>query len=158
MKNINTGISEQNRQGVVDILDGLLADEYVLYTKTRNYHWNVVGPHFNDYHKVFEEQYSGLSDDVDEIAERIRSLGYKTSASLNEFQKNSRLEEHPGEYPTATSMALNLLSDHETIIRTIREKITDVGTQFGDAGTEDFLIGLMEKHEKTAWMIRSILE
>ena len=158
MKNVNTGISEQNRQGVVDILHGLLADEYVLYTKTRNYHWNVVGPHFNDYHKVFEEQYGGLSDDVDDIAERIRSLGYKTAASLSEFQKNSQLEEHPGEHPDAISMASNLLSDHEAIIRTIREKISDVGAKFGDAGTEDFIIGLMEKHEKTAWMIRSMLE
>lgn len=99
-----------------------------------------------------------MSDDVDDIAERIRSLGYKTPTSLIEFQKNSQLEEHPEEYPTAISMASNLLNDHETIIRTIREKITDVGAKFGDVGTEDFLIGLMEKHEKTAWMIRSILE
>ena len=158
MKHVNTGISEQNRQGVVGILDALLADEYVLYTKTRNYHWNVVGPHFNDYHKVFEEQYSSLSDDVDDIAERIRSLGHNTPASLSEFQKNSQLEEHPGEYPSANSMASNLLNDHETIIRTIREKITEIGTRHGDVGTEDFLTGLMEKHEKTAWMIRSILE
>ena len=158
MKHVNTGISEQNRQRVVEFLDALLADEYVLYTKTRNYHWNVVGPHFNDYHKVFEEQYNGLSDDVDDIAERIRSLGYNASASLSEFQKNSQLEEHPGDYPSATSMVSNLLDDHETIIQTIRDKIDDIGNRHGDVGTEDFLTGLMEKHEKTAWMIRSILE
>lgn len=158
MEKTNIGISEQNRRGIVEILDSILADEYVLYTKTRNYHWNVTGPHFNDYHKVFEEQYNELSDDIDEIAERIRSLGSKTPSSLSEFQKNSQLEEHPGEYPSASSMASNLLDDHETIIRTIREKIPQVGDKYGDTGTEDFLTTLMEKHEKTAWMIRSILE
>ena len=154
----NTGLLEQNRQNVVGILDALLADEYVLYTKTRNYHWNVVGPHFNDYHKAFEEQYDGLSDDVDEIAERIRALGSKVSSSLGEFQKNSQLSEHPEEYPDANTMASNLLNDHEIVIRTIRENIPKIGDTYGDVGTEDFLTGLMEKHEKTAWMIRSILE
>ncbi len=158
MKQINIGITEQNRQSTVGILDALLADEYVLYTKTRNYHWNVVGPHFNDYHKAFEEQYNGLSDDIDEIAERIRALGIKVSSSLSEFQKNSKLGEHPGEYPNANVMASNLLADHETIIQTIREKILEIGDQYGDVGTEDFLTSLMEKHEKTAWMLRSILE
>ncbi|MGI9566735.1 MAG: Dps family protein [Nitrosopumilus sp.] len=154
----NTGITEQNRQNVADILDALLADEYVLYTKTRNYHWNVVGPHFNDYHKAFEDQYDGLSEDVDEIAERIRALGLKASSSLSEFQKNSQLSEHPGEYSDASTMASNLLKDHETVIRIIREKIPEIGSTYGDVGTEDFLTSLMEKHEKTAWMLRSILE
>lgn len=158
MKQTNTGITEQNRQNVVNILDALLADEYVLYTKTRNYHWNVVGPHFNDYHKAFEEQYDGLSEDIDEIAERIRALGFKASSSLSEFQKNSQLEEHPGEYSDANTMASNLLNDHETIIQTIRKNIPEIGEKYGDVGTEDFLTSLMEKHEKTAWMLRSILE
>ena len=158
MKQTNTGISEQNRQNIVNILDALLADEYVLYTKTRNYHWNVVGPHFNNYHKAFEEQYDGLSEDIDEIAERIRALGFKTSSSLGEFQKNSQIKEHPGEYPDAFTMASNLLNDHETVIQTIRKKIPEIGDKYGDVGTEDFLTSLMEKHEKTAWMLRSILE
>ena len=154
----NTGLSEQNRKSIVGFLDALLADEYVLYTKTRNYHWNVVGPHFNDYHKAFEEQYEGLSDDVDEIAERIRALGFNASSSLSEFQKNSQLSEHPGEYPDANTMASNLLKDHEAVIQTIRRKIPEIGDTYGDVGTEDFLTGLMEKHEKTAWMLRAILE
>ena len=158
MKQTNTGISEQNRQNIVNILDALLADEYVLYTKTRNYHWNVVGPHFNDYHKAFEEQYDGLSEDIDEIAERIRALGFKASSSLDEFQKNSQLSEHPGEHPDANTMASNLLNDHETVIQAIRKKIPEIGDKYGDVGTEDFLTSLMEKHEKTAWMLRSILE
>lgn len=158
MKQPNIGLDEQNRQNVVGILDTLLADEYVLYTKTRNYHWNVVGPHFNDYHKVFEEQYSELSDDVDEIAERIRSLGAKASSTLSEFQKNSQLGEHPGEHPDANTMASNLLKDHETLAQTIRKKIPEIGDSYGDVGTEDFLTALLEKHEKTAWMLRAILE
>ena len=158
MKQTNIGITEQNRKNTVDILENLLADEYVLYIKTRNYHWNIVGPHFNDYHKAFEEQYDGLSDDIDEIAERIRALGYPVSSSLSEFQKNSQINEHPGEYPNANTMASNLLTDHETVIQIIREKIPEVGDQYGDVGTEDFLTSIMEKHEKTAWMLRSILE
>ena len=158
MKQTNTGISEQDRQNIVNVLDALLADEYVLYTKTRNYHWNVVSPHFNDYHKAFEEQYDGLSEDIDEIAERIRVLGFKASSSLDEFQKNSQIKEHPGEYPDAVTMASNLLNDHETVIQTIRKKIPEIGDKYGDVGTEDFLTSLIEKHEKTAWMLRSILE
>lgn len=153
----NIGISDENREGVVGILSKLLADEYVLYTKTRNYHWNVVGPHFNDLHKFFEEQYNQLSDDVDEIAERVRSLGGKTPATLNEFVKNSRLDEHPREYPDANSMVSNLVADHETIIRNLRTDLETCDTTYHDIGTNDFLTGLMEKHEKTAWMLRSIL-
>ncbi len=158
MTQTNIGISEENHQNIVGILNHVLADEYVLYTKTRNYHWNVVGPHFNEYHETFEEQYDGLADDVDEVAERIRSLGYKASSTLSEFQKNSQLKEHPGEYPDANTMVSNLLEDHEFVIRSIREKASEISGQYGDAGTEDFLVGLMEKHEKTAWMLRSILE
>ena len=154
----NIGISDENREGVVSILSKLLADEYVLYTKTRNYHWNVVGPHFNDLHKFFEEQYNQLSDDVDEIAERIRSLGGKTPATLNEFVKNSRLDEHPGEFPDANSMVSNLVADHETTIRNLRTDLETCDTKYQDTGTNDFLTGLMEKHEKTAWMLRSVLE
>lgn len=123
MKQTNIGITEENRQSVAGILDSILSDEYVLYTKTRNYHWNVVGPHFSDYHKIFEEQYEGLSDDIDEIAERIRALGFKVSSSLSEFQKNSQIKEHPGAYPDANTMVSNLLNDHESVIQTIREKI-----------------------------------
>lgn len=158
MKQTNIGLTEQNSHSVVNILESILADEYVLYTKTRNYHWNVIGAHFNDYHKTFEEQYANLSGDIDDIAERIRSLGSKVASSLDEFQKNSQLEEHPGKYPRADVMVSNLLTDHETVIRTIREEIPEIGKQYGDVGTEDFLTGLLEKHEKTAWMLRSILE
>ncbi len=158
MKQTFIDISEQNRRDVADILESVLCDEFVLYAKTRNYHWNVVGPHFVEYHKIFEEQYDELSDDIDEIAERIRSLGFKAPSTLAEFQKNAQIKEHPGVYPDAAAMVSNLLADHETVIRTLRKKIPDVGSAHADAGTEDFLVGLMEKHEKTAWMLRSVLE
>lgn len=154
---MNIGIDEQNRKAVNSLLGKLLADEYVLYTKTRNYHWNVVGPHFSDYHKLFEGQYDGLAEDIDAIAERIRSLGGKTVATLAEFVKNARLKEHPGEYPSADKMIANLVADHEGLIQTLRADISTCEDN-NDAGTADYLTGLMEKHEKTAWMLRSVLE
>lgn len=154
---MNIGIDEKNRQAVNSLLGKLLADEYVLYTKTRNYHWNVVGPHFSDYHKLFEGQYDGLAEDIDAIAERIRSLGGKTVATLAEFVKNARLKEHPGEYPSADKMIANLVADHEGLIQTLRADISTCEDN-NDAGTADYLTGLMEKHEKTAWMLRSVLE
>ena len=152
------GISEQNKKAVSEILSKLLADEYILYTKTRNYHWNVVGPHFNDLHKFFEGQYESLDASIDEIAERIRSLGSKTPSTLGEFVKTSRLAEHPGKYPDAQTMVQNLLADHEKVIQYLREDVDACGEKYHDAGTQDFLTGLMEEHEKTAWMIRSVLE
>lgn len=158
MSQINIGIQEQNRKAVVQELSKILADSYVLNTKTRNYHWNVVGSDFSEYHKMFEEQYNQIDADIDEIAERIRALGQKTPATLAEFGKTTRLEEHPGEYPDAKAMIKNLASDHESVSRAIRESIAIVGDKHHDVGTEDFLTGLLEKHEKTAWMLRSILE
>jgi starvation-inducible DNA-binding protein len=155
--NAQIGISEQDSAAVIDILTKALADEYVLYTKTRNYHWNVVGPHFNDLHKFFEGQYDQTSADIDEIAERIRALGGKAVATITEFLQHTRLEEHSGEYPDSKSMVGNLVADHQTIIQNIRKDIKSC-EQHNDVGTEDFLTGMLEKHEKTAWMLRSVLE
>src|SRR6266478_3255125 len=106
--NPNLGINDKDRAGVVKILNALLADEYVLYTKTRNYHWNVVGPQFNDLHKFFEAQYEELDGFVDEVAERIRQLGAPSPGTLAEFTKASRLKEHPGQHPEAKSMVTAL--------------------------------------------------
>jgi starvation-inducible DNA-binding protein len=158
MKTNDIGISEQDRLKVSEILGHVLADSYILYTKTRNYHWNVTGPHFSEYHKMFEEQYSKLEETIDDVAERIRALGNKVSATTSEFVKVSQINEHPGKYPDAKSMISGLCEDHETIIRSLREKIDLVGEKYHDAGTEDFLTGLLEEHEKTAWMLRSFLE
>jgi starvation-inducible DNA-binding protein len=154
----NIGLTDANRSGVVKLLAPLLADEYVLYTKTRNYHWNVVGPQFNDLHKFFEAQYEELDDFVDDVAERIRQLGAKSPATLAEFVKTARLDEHPGQYPDAKRMLAALLADHEAVIQALRGDIATAMDKFGDAGTSDFFTGLMEKHEKMAWMLRAFLD
>jgi len=101
---LNIGISESNRDSIVKILNAVLADEYVLYTKTRNYHWNVVGPQFNDLHKFFEAQYETLNEVVDDVAERARSLGGKAFGTLAEFAQHTRLKEQPGKQPPALTM------------------------------------------------------
>jgi starvation-inducible DNA-binding protein len=155
---IDIGLTEAQRDGVGRILGALLADEYVLYTKTRNYHWNVVGPQFNDLHKFFEAQYEDLDDVVDEVAERLRALGLPTPATLAEFARLARLGEKPGERPTARGMLAALLADHEAVIRALRADLETTVTQHRDAGTCDFLTGLMERHEKMAWMLRAFLE
>jgi starvation-inducible DNA-binding protein len=158
MMNLNIGLSEQQRDGVVKILNSLLSDEYLLYTKTRNYHWNVLGPQFNDLHKFFEEQYTELTEVVDDVAERARSLGGWAFGTLQEFAQHTRLKEHPGHYPNAREMIGNLLADHETIIRQLRMDLETCAERYHDMGTNDFLTGLMEKHEKMAWMLRAFLE
>lgn len=154
---INIGISPDNARSIVNILNRLLADEYILYTKTRNYHWNVAGMQFNDLHKFFESQYGQLDAIIDDVSERARSLGGKVKATLSEFVMDSRLKEQPDTYPQAQTMLRNLLLDHDSIIRILRQDL-ETCTKLGDAGTSDFLTGLMEQHEKMAWMLRSFLE
>ena len=153
----NIGITDENRESAVQILNTLLSDEYVLYTKTRNFHWNVVGPQFNDLHKFFEAQYEELNDIVDDVAERARALGGNAVGTLAEFSRAARLKEAPGKYPNAHDMLLALLTDHEALIRTLRADQEICGEKLDDAGTCDFLTGLMERHEKMAWMLRAFL-
>jgi starvation-inducible DNA-binding protein len=157
MDKVNIGLSPKARQKVVGVLSGVISDQYVLYTKTRNYHWNVTGEDFAQYHKLFEKQYSAIDEDIDEVAERIRALGAKTPATLSEFLKSTTLREHPGKFPSAKVMIANLLADHETVIRNLRKGI-EICDDVDDDGTEDFLTQLLEKHEKTAWMLRATLE
>jgi starvation-inducible DNA-binding protein len=153
----NIDLSDEQRDSVVKILNTLLSDEYVLYTKTRNYHWNVLGPQFNDLHKFFEEQYTELTEVVDDVAERARSLGGWALGTLSEFSQHARLNEHPDQYPNARQMIANLLADHETIVRQLRSDL-ETAEKHHDMGTNDFLTGLMEKHEKMAWMLRAFLQ
>jgi len=155
--NANIDIPDNDRKAVVEILNRLLSDEYVLLTKTRNYHWNVIGPQFNDLHKFFEAQYDELNEFVDEVAERARQLGGRAFGSLAEFAKTARLVEQPGASPAATEMIRALLADHESVIRVLRADIGPVAEQLKDVGTSDFLTGLLEKHEKMAWMLRAFL-
>ena len=151
------GLSPAQRQGVITILTKLLADEYVLYTKTRNYHWNVVGPQFNDLHKFFEAQYNELNTVVDDVAERARSLDGNAIGTLAEFVEHTRLSENPGQYPPANDMLARLLADHEAMIRQLRVDLEACADTYQDMGTNDFLTGLMEQHEKMAWMLRAFL-
>ncbi len=153
---LNIGIRDGDREAVIAILNTLLADEYLLYTKTRNFHWNVTGMQFNDLHKFFEAQYEALDDTVDEVAERVRALGGRAFGTLEEFRKAARLTEHPGAVPAAREMLGALLADHEALARTLRADV-DTVTERKDVGTADFLTALLEAHEKAAWMLRSFL-
>ena len=118
----------------------------------------MVGLKFNDLHKFFGGQYEALSEIVDDVAERVRSLGGKSLGTLTEFLKTARLRETPGKHPNALGMISDLLADHESVIRSLRGDLATCLDAYGDAGTSDFLTGLMEKHEKMAWMLRSFLE
>ncbi len=155
---MNIGLSEKNCDGVVKILNRILSDEYVLYTKTRNYHWNVTGPDFSELHKFFEAQYEALDEIIDDTAERARALGGRALGSLKEFLKEATLREVPGSSLPAEKMIASLLEDHESLIQALRGDLAVCMDKFKDAGTSDFLTGLMEKHEKMAWMLRSYLE
>ncbi len=155
MSKISIGLNPKQREGVAELLRGTLADLYVLYTKTRNYHWNVEGPLFHDLHKFFESQYEELDGSIDEVAERLRALGHYAPGSLAEFLKEARLKEDGGGSVAAEAMVVNLLGDHEAVIRGLREDVQKTA-DIGDAGTSDFLTGLMEGHEKMAWMLRAM--
>jgi starvation-inducible DNA-binding protein len=154
----NIGLSDDSRKGVVEILNARLCDEYTLYTKTRKYHWNVVGPRFHQLHEFFEEQYEIIEEMIDEIAERARQLGGKSFGTMEEFVRHSSVKEDPGEYPDANRMITNLLKDHESIIQTLRKNADECDKEYEDMGTNDFLLEGMQKHEKMAWMLRAHME
>jgi len=155
---VNIGLTDEQRAGVVEILNHTIADQHVLYTKTRNYHWNVVGEHFRDLHKLLEEQYEQLAEAIDETAERTRQLGAPALGTMTEFLKQAHLKEQPGDYPDAFTMLSNLCADHEAVIRELREDADACDEKYHDMGTNDFLLGLVQAHEKMAWMLRSFLE
>ena len=152
------GLSDANTQGVVAILSRLLADEHVLYTRLRNFHWNVVGMAFGPLHALFQEQYEALAVDIDEIAERIRMLGHPVPATMTEYLQLATLAEQPGEMPADREMIAQLVGDHEAIIRNLRRDLRATDEQYDDMGTSDYLTGLMEKHEKMAWLLRAHIE
>ena len=147
------GLADKPRKIMGDLLNRLLADEFVLYVKTRNFHWNIVGPNFAELHKFFEAQYEELDDVIDGVAERARALDGMAAGSMTDFLKLTRLPE-ASSHLSASEMLQALLADHEQLIRQLRQD-TGMADEAGDAGTEDFLTGLMESHEKTAWMLRS---
>jgi starvation-inducible DNA-binding protein len=152
----NLGISGEVIEEAVDILQKLLSDEYMLYTKLRKYHWNVTGPQFRALHEHFEEQYTDLEVKIDEVAERIRTYGILSPGTLAEFKEHARLEEHPGVNPDATTMVQHIAEDHETMVRNLREDI-DKADDLDEDGLEDFLTAYMQDHQTMAWLIRSYL-
>jgi starvation-inducible DNA-binding protein len=152
------GISEKNLTSVTNLLSGILADAVLLYTKTRKFHWNVSGPSFMELHKLFEGQYKGLEEAIDEIAERINKLGSKTPGTMAEFIKLSSLKETPGKIPSQKDMINELLADHESVIVKLRKATDDCDKKYKDAGTADFLTSLMEDHETIAWTLRRYLD
>ena len=156
-ESINVGLSAEQRAGVVDTLNTLLADEHVLYVKTRNYHWNVVGPRFNDLHKFFDEQYTLLEGMIDETAENARQFGGFAAGTMTEFIEISRLKEQPGHLPDENGMLQDLLDDHETVIRALREDIRKADEEYDAADAADFLTAQLEAHNKMAWMLRAFL-
>ena len=151
---IDIGIAQESLKKIVNMLNENLADEYVLLTKTKKYHWNIIDPRFNDLHKFLDEQYQLLATSVDEIAERVRQVGGMTKATLKEFLSLSQVEEDPNTYPQADSMLKNLLIAHEAIIKSLRKNVEEC-QKLKDEGTANFLTDKMEEHEKMAWMLRS---
>ncbi len=143
----NVGLCRDHRAKVVSILNTVLADEFVLYTKSRRFHWNVEGPNFSELHELFQKQYEQLAEIVDDAA----------VGSLKEYLDLARLNEEWSRSHDARGMIATLLADHETLIRELREDLEICSKDHGDEGTTDFLTGLMQIHEKTAWMLRSYL-
>jgi starvation-inducible DNA-binding protein len=153
----NIGISPENLTEVAHSLSRILADEYVLYTKTRKAHWNVEGPDFYNKHKFFEQQYTELQDIIDDVAERIRKLGHYAPATLKQFLDLTHLSEDDRGGNDSQIYIKALLADHESILIHLRENINNYAGALKDAGTSDYITGLMETHETMAWMLRAHL-
>jgi len=153
---IDIGINEADRKQIAEGLSRLLADSYTLYLKTHNFHWNVTGPMFNTLHLMFEGQYTELATAVDLIAERIRALGFPAPGSYREFGRLSSIQEAEG-VPSANDMIAHLVKGQEAVVKTARSVFPAV-ERANDEPTADLLTQRMQVHEKTAWMLRSLLE
>lgn len=151
------GITGDNRAKVAHELSRILADAFVLYAKTRNAHWNVEGADFYAKHKFFEDQYEQLDEIMDDIAERMRALGHYAPATLKSFLQLTSLSEKSRSKNDSHGFIEELLRDHEAVIMNLRSRINQFANEFHDAGTSDFVTGLMEIHEKMAWMLRAHL-
>lgn len=153
---INIGISVEDREAIADELSKVLADSYMLYLKTHNYHWNVTGELFHSLHEQFEQQYSELADAIDEIAERIRALGYRAPGTFKEFTELTSVVEDQEE-PEALEMVRRLALANEQVLRTARKALKPA-KEAEDEATIDLLTERLKVHSKTAWMLRSHLE
>ncbi|QHS61289.1 Dps family protein [Chitinophaga agri] len=153
----NIGIKKENLASVAHEMIKILADEFVLYTKTRNAHWNVEGPDFHSKHVFFEAQYEELDEIMDSVAERVRSLGHYSPATLKDYLQLTHLTEKSRAANDGAGFIGELLADHESIIIHLRENIDRFANEWNDQGTSDYITGLMETHEKMAWMLRAHL-
>lgn len=153
---INIGIAETDRHRIVEGLERLMSDTFMLYLKTLNFHWNVTGPMFQPLHNEFESQYQELQLAVDDMAERIRSLGYPAPGTFQQFSRLTSIMEDTV-VPDTDTMLKTLVEDHETVIRVARQVYSDV-EKSADIATLDMLTKRLEVHEKTAWMLRSFLK
>ena len=154
---INIGIGAKDRAAIAAGLSRLLADTYTLYLTTHNFHWNVTGPMFNTLHAMFMAQYTELWNAVDPIAERIRALGHPAPGSYGQFGALSSLKDAPADPPKALDMVRVLVDGHEAVARTARE-VFPIADKADDQPTADLLTQRLDVHEKTAWMLRSLLE
>lgn len=154
---IHIGLDAKVRGQAVKLLSAILADQHVLYSKTRNFHWNLTGHRFHTLHAFFEEQYETLAKAIDETAERIRMLGAASPGSMKEFLAIATLKEVPGALIAGDEAIVALRDDHEAAAREVR-KAVDALDEAGDAGTADFLTSILQQHEQTAWMLRSFLD
>lgn len=154
---MNIGISDSNRETVAKALVSILADEFVLYFKTRSAHWNVIGHDFAEKHKLFETQYEQLDNIIDSVAERIRILGHVVPGTLSAILESTNLQDHKFSSHDSGWIIATLLTDHETIIRNLRNQISLFANDQHDLGTSDFVTGLMQDHEKAAWFLRAHL-
>ena len=154
---INIGISEADRAAIAQHLSRLLADTYTLYLTTHNFHWNVTGPMFNTLHDMFMGQYTALWNAIDPIAERIRALGHVAPGSYKSFGSLASVPDAPDQPPAAMEMVLILVKGHEAVARTARDAVPKADAA-GDEPTLDLLTQRLDFHEKTAWMLRSLLE
>ena len=157
MKKPNIGISDKNREAIADQLSKILADEFMLYSKTLNAHWNIEGPDFHSVHVYLETLYNQQQEIVDTVAERIRAIGHYVPAQLNKYLELTHLSEEPLDKNDSKSLFTELLEDHESIIIFLRENIKPMADKLKAEGVSDYITGLMEYHEKTAWMLRSHL-
>lgn len=153
---MDTGISTEDRAKIVESLSTVLADAYMLYLKTHNFHWNVTGPMFSTLHVMFEEQYTEQWNALDDIAERIRALGHFAPGTYKRYAELSSIQEEP-EVLSAKEMIRQLVDGNETLIRTLRAGVK-IADELDDYPTADMLTTRMEVHEKNAWMLRSFLE
>ena len=158
MRKLNIGLTDEQRAGVIKMLNSDVSDAYLLLIKTKKFHWDVVGPQFRSLHEIWEEQYQALTENIDSMAERIRALGGYPIGTAAGFLENATIKEQADNIPSATDMVATLVQDHEQVIRNLREHIDACSEQFHDEGTADFLTGLMEQHEEMAWMLRSFIE